>query len=604
MKLLRNSFLFLLLLSITGFSASAAASATRISDFSLLDQTGKHHQLSWYGDQKAVVIFVQGNGCPIVRNGNPTLKAIRDEFGEKGVTFFMLNPQSQDNRASIAKEAEEFAIDIPILIDESQLVAEELGVDRTAETFIINPATREILYRGPLDDRLGYETQKPEAQNHYLKDALNAVLAGEQVVSNTPEAPGCLINFPAREKHAKTGISYAEDVAPILQEHCVSCHHDGGIGPWAMTDHTMIRGWSKMMKEVLLTRRMPPGQIDAHVGKDIADAADITPEELQTLVHWIDAGAEKEESSKDPLAGLKFDNPRYSLGEPDIILQVPPQTIPATGLIDYRYVPVNMNLDRDVWVRAVEFIPGDRQVLHHVIAYLTTPASKEIRGQRSDEGGRDSFAGYAPGRQPDIARDNTGILIRKGSNLLLQMHYTTTGKETVDATEMAIYLYDEPPKYVSTGEVAGQQRFLVPPNEKEYKLEAEFLVERDAYLYSLMPHMHYRGRYMSFTAYYPDGTAEVLLSVPKYEFNWQFRYNLEEPLLLPAGTRLVANGAMDNSTRNPANPDPGKPVRYGLQTIHEMFFGFIGLRYVGDTPESVLGSAAGKESMAGLQAQR
>ncbi|MDX1734467.1 MAG: redoxin domain-containing protein, partial [Halioglobus sp.] len=546
----------------------AQAAATRISDFTLLDHRGKSHQLSWYGDQKAVVIFIQGNGCPIVRNGAPTLHAIRDAFEERGVTFFMLNPQPQDNRDSIAAEANEFGFELPILVDESQLIAEALGVDRTAETFIINPLTREILYRGPVDDRLGYETQKPQAKNHYLKDALDAVLAGNPVAGGTPEAPGCLVNFPARDKRSAQQVSYSEDVAPILEKHCVGCHHTGGIAPWSMTDHAMVQGWSKMMKEVLLTRRMPPGQIDTHLSKPVENDAEITAAELQTLVHWIDAGAPRGAGEDDPLTRLTFDNPRFTLGEPDIVLQVPPQTIPATGLIDYRYVPVELNLERDVWVRAVEFVPGDRQVLHHVIAYLSTPADKEVRGRRDSEGDQDSLAGYAPGRQPDTSRDNSGRLIRKGSNLLLQMHYTTSGKETVDATEIGLYLYDEPPKYVMSGEVAGQRRFLVPPHAKEYKLEGELLIERDAYLYSLMPHMHYRGKYMNYTAEYPDGTSEMLLSVPKYEFNWQFRYELEEPHFMPAGTRLVARGAMDNSERNPANPDPSVPVRFGLQTKH------------------------------------
>lgn len=576
------------------------AQAARISDFSLLDHRGKHHQLSWYGDQKAVVLFVQGNGCPIVRNGAPTLREIRREYESKGVVFFMLNPQPQDNRDSIAAEAAEFGYDMPILVDESQLVAEALGVDRTAEVFIINPQSREVLYHGPVDDRLGYETQKPEAKNHYLKDALDAVLAGEPVAANTPEAPGCLVSFPAREQHAAQTISYSEDIAPLLEKHCVSCHRDGGIAPWAMTDHAMVRGWSKMMKEVLLTRRMPPGRIDPHVGKSITNAADITPQEMQTLVHWIDAGAPADPSGADPLAKLTFDNPKFTLGEPDIVLKVPPQTIPATGLIDYRYVPIDLKLDKDVWVRAVEFVPGDRKVLHHVIAYLSTPADKAVRGRRSDEGERDSLAGFAPGRQPDVLPEGSGRLIRKGSSLLLQMHYTTSGKETVDETEIGLFLHDEPPEYVMSGEVAGQRRFLIPPHTKEHPLEGELLLERDAYLYSLMPHMHYRGKYMSYTAEYPDGTSELLLSVPKYEFNWQFRYELEEPHFLPAGTRLVARGAMDNSARNPGNPDPTKPVRFGLQTKHEMFFGFITLRYVGDTPEKILGESQGDDEVAGL----
>ena len=574
---------------------AALASAERVGDFALLDHQGKFHKLSWYGEQKAVVLFVQGNGCPIVRNGAPTLKALRDEFEPQGVSFFMLNPQPQDNRDSIGAEAEKFGYDLPILVDESQLVAETLGVDRTSETFIINPETSEVLYRGPIDDRLGYETQKPKATAHYLRDALTAVLAGEAVAADTPEAPGCLVSFPAKAAHEKNGISYSEDVAPILEQHCVACHRQGGIAPWAMTDANMVQGWSRMMREVLMTQRMPPGRIDPHAGLPVSNAADITPAQLQTLVHWIDAGAPVAEGETDPLKAIKFSDSRYALGEPDLIYKIPPQEIPATGILDYRYIPVQLNLDRDVWVRAMEFVPGDPEVLHHVIAYLSSTADKSIRGQRSRSEEDDSIAGFAPGRQPDQFRDNSGRLIRKGSNLLLQMHYTTSGRATVDETEVAIYLYDEPPTYVMSGGVAGQRRFLIPPNAQEHKLQGEQLIERDAYLYSVTPHMHYRGKYMEYIVEFPDGSSQQVISVPNYDFNWQFRYQLTEPLLMPAGSKLVVKGAMDNSTRNPANPDPSRPVTFGLQTKHEMFFGFYTLRYVGDTPESVLGAVADPE---------
>ena len=582
-------FYCLLLLGLaTSLSATlyGAVQPTKIGDFALLDHQGKFHQLSWYDDQKAVVIFIQGNGCPIARNGALTLETIRDDFAGQGVEFFMLNPQLQDDRDSIADEAAEFNYAFPILIDESQLVAESLGVDRTSEVFVVDPKTLQVLYRGPIDDRLGYEAQKPEAQNHYLRDALTAVLSGTAVAQGTPEAPGCLINFPARDKYQNTTISYADDIAPILMENCVSCHHDGGIGPWSMNDHKMVQGWSRMMKEVLMTRRMPPGQIDTHVGKSIKDVVEITPQELQMLVYWIDAGAPMGEGEKDPLPELTFSDSLFALGEPDLIYNVPAQSIPATGLVDYRYIPVALNLDEDVWIEAIEFAPGDRKVLHHVIAYLQSPADKSAGGRDEGDGRDDSIGGFAPGRQADVFRDESGRLIPKGSNLLLQMHYTTSGKETVDATTVGIYLHDKPPQYVMSGGVAGQRRFMVPPHAKEHKLEGEMLIERDAYLYGMTPHMHFRGRYMSYSAEYPDGTSELLLSVPKYNFNWQFSYDLEEPLLLPAGTRLVAHGAMDNSAQNPFNPNPEVPVVFGLQTKHEMFFGFNTLRYVGDTPDS------------------
>jgi peroxiredoxin len=578
------------LLLVTLWLAAAAptwATPAKIGDFSLLDHTGKFHQLSWYSDQKAVVIFIQGNGCPIVRNGAPTFKAIRDEFADQDVAFFMLNPQSQDNRDSISKEAAEFKYDFPILLDESQLVAQSLGVDRTSEVFVIDPKSLQVLYRGPIDDRLGYETQRPKASQHYLRNALTAVVTGQQVAAGTPEAPGCLISFPEYDQQQKNPVSYSKEVAPILQKHCVHCHHDGGIGPWSMSSHAMVKGWSRMMREVLMTQRMPPGQFDPHISKPMQNGVVLTPKELQTLVYWIDSGAPMTTAETDPLPALEFDPSLFTLGEPDLVLDVAAQNIPATGVLDYRYIPVELNLDRDVWIRAIEFAPGDRKVLHHVIAYLQSPADKSSRARDEGDGRDDSIGGFAPGRQADVFRDNSGRLIRKGSNLLLQMHYTTSGKDTVDATKVGLYFYDKPPQYVMSGGVAGQRRFLIPPHAKEHKLQGEMLVEHDAYLYGMMPHMHFRGRYMSYTAVYPDGREELLLSVPNYEFNWQFTYQLKEPVYLPAGTRLVTRGAMDNSAQNTYNPDPNRPVRFGLQTMHEMFFGFLTLRYVGDTPDGV-----------------
>ena len=584
-----SRFALLCVTVFTSLLCSAAGTGT-VGDFALLDHQGKHHQLSWYGDQKAIVIVIQGNGDAIVRAAAPALNELRDEYESQGVAFFMLNPRLQDGRESIANEAEEFGYDFPILVDETQLVAESLGVERTAESFLIDPTTMTVVFRGSIDD----------ANNRQLRNALTAVLSGQAVADGSPATLGSPVSFASRQQHQVEELSYTRDIVPILQDNCVSCHHDGGIGPWSMSSHGMIQGWSKMMREVVMTRRMPPGQIDPHVGKPIQEMAGLTVEEQQQLIHWIDAGAAND-GTEDPLIAMTFDHPRYSLGEPDMILKVPAQSIPATGVIDYRYIPVALNLDRDIWVRAMETVPGDKQVLHHVIAYLSSPADRSVRGRQTGSARGESIGGFAPGRQPDVFRDNSGRLVPKGSNLLLQMHYTTSGKATVDETEIGLFIYDEPPTYVMAGGVAGQRRFLIPANAKEYKLEGEQLIERDAWLYAMMPHMHFRGKYMSYTAVYPDGSSEILLSVPRYEFNWQFSYQLEEPLFLPAGTRLVAKGAMDNSDRNPANPDPSKPVHFGLQTKHEMFFGFITLRYEGDTPESLSGNEpASDDEVAGL----
>lgn len=580
--------LFKLIAAFAGFMSAttlAVAANERVGDFALLDHTGKFHQLSYYGDQKAVVLVTQSADKAQVEAQANALTALNAKYAEKNVVFFLLNSQAGQNRDAIAAQAKALDHTIPILLDQSQLVAQTLSMGHIGEVLVVDPKTMQVIFRGELNNS-GQQALDLVLAASNSPAATNAAVTSTE--ATTTKLTGAKMTFAAQAMHQATPPSYSKDIAPILENNCVSCHHEGGIGPWSMSNHAMVRGWAPMMREVVMTRRMPPGQIDGHVGRPISDVAGLSIEDQQKLIHWIDAGAPMDAGENDPLAALTFENPKFTMGKPDMVLKVPAQKIPASGIIDYRYVPVELNLDRDVWVRAMEFVPGDQQVLHHVIAYLSSPADKTARGRATGSARGDSVGGFAPGRPGEQFRDNSGRLITKGSNLLLQMHYTTSGKETVDATEIGIFLHDKPPAYIMAGGVAGQRRFLVPPYVKEHKLVGEQEIERDAYLYSMQPHMHYRGKYMSYTALYPDGSSELLLSVPKYDFNWQFNYELKEPVFLPAGTKLVANGAMDNSDRNTGNPDPSKPVHFGLQTKHEMFFGFTTLRYDGDTPESLV----------------
>ena len=554
------------------------AEPVRVGDFALLDHEGRFHQLGYYGDQRAVVIVVQANGDTYLQDQAPRLRALQEAWQARDVQFFMLNPTIDSDRAAVASEARAQGYP-PVLMDEAQLVADALGVERVGETLVIDPRRMTLAYRGMLGD-------EPAQQLEHVLDAL----AAGQEVEVSAEVPatagqGSRLSFPGRDLNAGQAVSYTKDIVPILQDNCVSCHHEGGIGPWAMNSHTMIRGFGPMIREVVTTRRMPPGQIDGHVGRPIENAAGLSVAEQRKLIHWINAGSPID-GQVDPLTELTFDDRKFTLGEPDLVYKVAPQEIPATGTLDYRYVPVQLNLDRDVWIQGMEFVPGDHQALHHVIAYLQSPADRRDRSQRSAAARGESVGGFAPGRQADSFGEEGGRLIPRGSNLLLQMHYTTYGKATVDETEFGIYLHDAPPRYVMSEAIAGQRRFMVPPHVKEHKLEGEFVLPRDAYLHAMMPHMHYRGKYMSYSAVYPDGSEELLMSVPRYDFNWQFNYKLKEPVLLPAGTRLVARGARDNSDRNPGNPDPSKPVHFGLQTMHEMFFGFTTLRYVGPAEDA------------------
>ncbi|MEX1032961.1 MAG: redoxin domain-containing protein [Cellvibrionaceae bacterium] len=566
------------LLTLLAFATPSLAlmPGDKVDNFKLLDHKGNMHELHYFSDKEAVVIMIHGNGCPIARNANHTYKDLRAKYASQGVEFLMLNANIQDNRKSIAKEAKEFDIDVPILVDDTQIVAESLGVERTADTFIVDPDNWKIVYRGALDDRLGYETQKFEASEHYVADALDAMLAGEKVELAHTEAKGCIVSLPEKERRkAHKSISYSEEVAPILIDKCLTCHRDGGIGPFAMSDYNMIRGFAPMIREVIRTQRMPPWHADPHIG-EFANDRSLTNEEIKTLVHWIEAGAPRGDGP-DTLAQYKHDWPEWVMGEPDVIIDIPASAVPATGVVDYLYPNAENPLDEDVWVRAVEIQPGSRQALHHVITTFGVLDDEARNGFRPLGG----LGGYVPGNSDEQFPEDTGVLLPKDAVFNFQMHYTTFGKAVTDKSRLGIYLHEQKPKYPLDSIVLMNPMLKIPPHAKEHwETKASQPLERDIYLYSLLPHSHFRGKAANFRVKYPDGSEEVLLSVPNYDFNWQTTYHLKEPKLLPAGSVIVYNQAWDNSTQNPANPDPDREVPWGEQTWDEMLFGNLKFRYV------------------------
>lgn len=585
------------------------AEALPVDDFALYDHQGSLHQLTRYADASAVVLFVQGNACPIVRNSLAAFEAVRKRYEDRGVVFLMVNANVQDTRESIAEEAAAFGIDVPILVDEAQLVAAQLGVERTAEAYVIDPVLWRVVYRGPLDDRLSYEVQKAEASRHYLSEALDAYLSGEVPELRPPQVKGCLVAYPDRDAEGETPSITYTDVAPILVSSCQPCHRPGGIGPWAMTEYDVVRGWAPMMREVLRTKRMPPWQADPHVGSFSNDLS-LTTEEVQTLVRWIEAGAPRGEATADPLAeALASDQAAappaspadalttpaqalaaatrdaWPLGEPDLVIQGRPQRIPATGPIEYRYDTLRVPFDRDVWVQAVHLRPTNPAVLHHAFAFRSSPLDGPRWDQRRWING--VFVIYVPGMQGEAFPIGTGRRIPAGSEFYLQLHYTPTGREETDTPELALYFADAPPAREMKIAGAFVQRLDIPPGDPDHEVVARHTFEEDVTLYKMSPHMHYRGSRIRYEAHYPDGTTELLLSVPRYDFNWQRYYVLETPKRLPAGTTIVCRGAFDNSALNPSNPDPEQRVRWGIQTTDEMFIGYLVYTEAGepDAPE-------------------
>jgi len=550
-----------------------ANAGERVSDFSLVDAEGRFFQLSRHANQDAVVLFTQDESRD-VRKAAKDIAALAEQFAGQKVEFLMLDSTGRADKAELRKAAEKAGISLRVLIDDTQLVAEELGLSRALEVAILDPAAKELVYRGALNDRFAEGKKARRASEHYVADALQAMMAGEEVTAQFA-SNGDAIDFASGELMS---VSYANDVAPILEQRCVTCHQEGGIAPFAMSSHQMVQGWSPMIRETLITKRMPPGQIDAEYTNDFHGVNHITVEETQKLVHWIDSGA-KNEGNTDPLAELQTEVVKWGHGEPDMIVDIPPQTIPASGTVEYRNLVLPLDLPEDKWVKAVEFVAGDTTVLHHIIAWAQAPDNGSGRGGAFGILNQGIGLGaYAPGNAINTYPEGAGFPLEQGSGLILQMHYTTSGKETVDASQIGIHFWDEEPERPILGGSAADLEIDIAPFEANHEMVATKKFRKDSYLTMVGPHMHYRGYDANFKLVYPDGSEEEVLNVPNYQFNWQKTYDFKEPKYMPAGTEMVFRATFDNSDMNPFNPDPSAEISWGEQTWQEMFFGFF--RYV------------------------
>ena len=549
----------------------ASASNARVGDFALLDQHGAFHQLSRYQDKKAVVLYIYSNGCNISSAAVPLLRDLQDQFADQSISFLMLNANPDDTRESVLAAMDTRKMDMPVLMDESQLVAESLQINATGEVLVIDPVHMDLLYRGAINNRLSSEVSST-SNRFYLQEVLSAIVENKPIIADAPPARIEPLTLSRIEQSHKRTISYVDDVVPILEERCVTCHRDSGVAPWSMSSYQMVRGWSAMMRETLLTRRMPPGQIDHRDIDRFVDVHHITDQEMMTLIHWIDAGA-LNNSEADPLLDIASVNSEWALGEPDLIVEFPAQEIPASGVIDYKFIPVEIGLTEDQWVRAYEFDIGDKSALHHVVAY--TQDKQQQKQNPRGGGSRTNFGGYAPGREHLVFDEDSGVLLQRDMRFMVQFHYTTTGRNVVDKTRLGLYFRDTPPSRSLSRTAVMNGEFVIPPGVADHPVTATAVLPNAVYLYGFAPHMHYRGKRIKFAAQYPDGSTENLLSIPNFQHNWQMNYRLREPKLLPAGTTIIAEGAFDNSAFNPLNPDPSQEVKWGDQVWDEMFIAWM-----------------------------
>jgi mono/diheme cytochrome c family protein len=549
----------------TGAVAQAPA-AQAVDDFVLPDQHYLARQLYRMGDAKAVVLITYASGDATVRKEAAAYEALKAAYKPKGVEVMMLASKLGETREKVTPEAKALGISMPILFDYDQLIGEGLNVTRAAEVIVVDPKTWTVAYRGPVDG---------------AGAALDALVAGQKPALLVRAATGGAIAFPQRGK-AHDKISYAKTVAPIIEQKCATCHQPGGIGPMPLNSYEQVKGFSPMIREVLRTNRMPPYLADRTVGAFQHDDR-LTGDEIKTLVHWVEAGAPRG-GGADPLTKVKFGAPDWPLGKPDIIVEIPEAKIPATGVMEYQRPVVPSVMTEGRWMKATTFRVTDRQVVHHILTGVVEGEQKAGATASESQWGA-SLGGYGPGRGSNISPQDTGTWVPPSGGVAFQNHYTPYGKETVEKTQMGIYFYPKgkEPKYVLRTFGIFDFSLVIPPGEEWHGERAYVDVPKEMVLYGLTPHAHHRGGSVQVSVLYPNGKEQMLLSLPRYEFEWQYEYFLKDPLKIPAGSKVITRWTFDNSTRNPSNPDPTKKVTWGEQSSEEMLALYLHYRWTDET---------------------
>ena len=537
--------------------------------FELQDFRGKTWNSEEFKSKKAVAIVFFGVECPLVKLYVPRLAELGKKYG-KEFQIVGINSNRHDSITEIANFAKRTGAKAPLLKDPANRIADAFGASRTPEVFLFD-SNQKLAYHGAIDDQYTYGQQRHKAKKNFLADAVEAVLAGQQPETQTTQSDGCIIGRILK-KQTNSPVTYANQVSRILNDHCVSCHRPGEVAPFSLTDYDEVVGWAEMIAEVVDEQRMPPWHANPLHGKFKNDTS-LSVEEKQTLSTWVENGAPMGDTNDLPEPPKFVEG--WRIGTPDVVIAARnrPYHVPATGVIDYQHFVVDPGFKEDKWIQAAEIRIGNRAVVHHVIVAVHDKNRKTVHGEIESEW----ITAAAPGSLPLSLPEGYAKVIPAGSKLIFQMHYTPNGTAQTDVSSVGFKFVDREKvrKVVGTGQIRNKD-FVIPEFKDNYPVAGKRRFYKDTLLLALFPHMHLRGKSFRYTAYYQDKIREpeILLDIPRYDFNWQTGYQFETPKLIPAGTVIECVAHFDNSEKNFANPNPAKAVRWGDQTWDEMMIGY------------------------------
>jgi hypothetical protein len=553
----------------------------RIATLTFTDLTGASRSLGEIASDRIVVIAMTSTSCPLSKKYLPTLVDLSATTAD-GVAWILVNPVATDTPADMQAAAARFGDRVTYVHDAGGRLAAAIGATSTTDVVVL-ATDRSIAYHGAIDDQYGFGYSLDSPRRRYLADALTAIRAGGTPFVAATEAPGCVLETPA-DAARPSAITYHGRISRIVERHCVECHRDGGVGPFALDTYDDLVAHAPMVRQVVERGLMPPWFAakpvpDPETGRvhtPWANDRSLATRDRSDLVAWL-AGAKPEGEPADAPTPRPYPDDGWQIGTPDAVFEfAEPVPVKATGVMPYQTVIVETHLPEDRWVRAIEVQPGDRNVVHHALIHLV--GADEEAGDTRDAAAeeRGGFWGeYVPGQNTLVYPEGFAKKLPKGARLRFQMHYTPSGTATTDRTRVGVIWAKEPPAHEVR--VAGivNARISIPPGAADHREEASLRLPFDATIMGFLPHLHVRGKACRYEVIRGDGGRSTLLDIPRYDFNWQLLYRLHEPLALTAGDTLVFTAWYDNSAGNPANPDPTKTVRWGPQTFDEMHLGYV-----------------------------
>lgn len=589
-RLLFTSLLAALVLAGPAAAAAEPAPPPAVElAFPLVDLAGTRHDLGDDPGGRVRVIVFLSTECPIANGSLPALAAAARRFA-RGADLFGVVSDPTVSRAAAARHFAGFDVPYPVLFDASGKLREALGPTHVPEAFVVDPAGR-LVYRGAIDNAWeAVGRRRPQTERHFLTDAVAATIAGRPVSPSRTAPVGCPIEPPPAAADT-TAVSYCRDIAPIVQARCLGCHRDGQAAPFPLADYGQVAKRAGQIVEVTRARTMPPW-MPAAGHEPLVGERRLTDREIDLLAAWERAGRPRGDEDDLPPA------PRFAagwqLGEPDLVVRLAePFTVPADGPDILRNFVIPLDVPEDKLVSAIEFHPGNPRVVHHAVLFLDAHGVARRLDAATPEPGYERFGGpgflpsgalggWSVGNTPRHLPGGMGRHLKKGSDLVVQMHYHPTGRPETDRSEIGIFFVKKPiaeslaePARLVGSIWAASYRIDMAPGDAAYAGRASYVLPREVIMVGVVPHMHLLGRSMRATATLPDGTVRPLVDVPDWNYSWQDEYLFERPFPLPAGTRLDVAAVWDNSAGNPSNPSsPPRRVTWGDGTTDEMMFCF------------------------------